>query len=147
MANAHSQYFIIEANVLPEVFLKVAEAKHLLEVGDAKTVNDATRMVNMSRSAFYKYKDAIRPFNDMMNGRIINFQIFLKNEPGTLSRVLNRFASCGANILTINQTIPAGGVAAVAVGAETSQLQMPLEDMLAMINQEENVIRCEVQAG
>ncbi len=103
------QYFIVDADALPEIFLKVAEAKRLLETGESGTVNQAARRVGISRSAFYKYKDSLRPFNDMLNGRIITFQILLKNEPGVLSAVLNIFARSGANILTINQSIPAGG--------------------------------------
>lgn len=102
----HPQYYVVDAKALPDIFLKVAEAKRLLETGEAHTVNDAAGQVGISRSAFYKYKDSVRPFNDMLSGRIINVQILLKNEPGVLSAVLNHFARCGANILTINQSIP-----------------------------------------
>ena len=142
-----SQYFIVEAAALPEIFLKVAEAKRLLEVGEAQTVNEAAQSVGISRSAFYKYKDAVRPFNDMGSGRIVTFQILLKNEPGVLSAVLNSFARCGANILTINQGIPAGGGAVVNVGAETSGLTMTTEEMLSRVAVETGVVRCEILAG
>lgn len=141
------QYFIVDAQALPEIFLKVAEAKRLLETGEAHTVNEAAERVGISRSAFYKYKDSVRPFNDMLNGRIINVQILLKNEPGVLSTVLNNFAQCGANILTINQSIPAGGSAAVNVGAETSGLTMTTEEMLERVSSEKGVVRCEILGG
>ena len=142
-----SQYFIIDASVLPEVFLKVVQAKQLLEIGEARTVNQAARQVGISRSAFYKYKDAVRPFHDMGSGRIVTFQILLKNQPGVLSAVLNNFARCGANILTINQGIPAGGSAVVNIGAETSGLGMTIEEMLARVASETGVVRCEILAG
>ncbi len=142
-----SQYFIVEASALPEIFLKVAEAKRLLEIGEAQTVNQAAQRVGLSRSAFYKYKDAVRPFNDMVNGRIVTFQILLKNEPGVLSAVLNNFARCGANILTINQGVPAGGSAVVNIGAETSGLVMTTEEMLSRVAGEAGVVRCEILAG
>lgn len=142
-----SQYFIVEADALPEIFLKVAEAKRLLEVGEAQTVNEAAQRVGISRSAFYKYKDAVRPFNDMGSGRIVTFQILLKNEPGVLSAVLNSFARCGANILTINQGVPAGGSAVVNIGAETSGLVMTVEEMLSRVAGESGVVRCEILAG
>lgn len=143
----HPQYFIIEAQALPDIFLKVAEAKRLLETGEASTVNQAAAQVGISRSAFYKYKDAVRPFHDMLSGRIINVQILLKNEPGVLSAVLNNFARCGANILTINQGIPAGGIAVVSVGAETSGLTMTTEEMLDQVAGERGVVRCEILGG
>ena len=92
------KYFIVEASALPEIFRKVAEAKRLLELGEAETVHQATEMVGISRSAFYKYKDAVRPFNDMLHGRIVTFQVRLRDEPGVLSSVLNSFALSGANI-------------------------------------------------
>jgi len=141
------QYYIVEAAALPEIFLKVSDAKRLLDTGEAATVNEAARRAGISRSAFYKYKDALRPFNDMLNGRIVTFQILLKHEPGVLSTVLDVFARCGANILTINQGIPAGGVAAVTLGAETSAMEMTVEELLERTASETGVIRCEVLAG
>ena len=141
------QYFIVEASALPEVFLKVAEAKRMLETGEVTTVNQATRAAGISRSAFYKYKDAVRPFNDMLHGRIVTFQVMLKDEPGVLSAVLNIFAQTGGNILTINQSIPTSGCAAVSIGAETSGLEGPVEDLMNHIRAREGVIRCEILAG
>ena len=140
-------YFILDAKALPEIFLKVAEAKRMLEIGEVNTVNLATRRVGISRSAFYKYKDAVRPFNDMLHGRIVTFQILLKDEPGVLSAVLNIFAQSGGNILTINQAIPVNGCAAVTIGAETSGLEVSLEELLARALNVDGVVRCEILAG
>lgn len=141
------KYFIVEASALPEIFLKVAEAKQALELGEAATVNEATRQVGISRSAFYKYKDAVRPFNDMMNGHIVTFQAMLKDEPGVLSAILNIFAESGGNILTINQTIPTGSVAAVNLSAETSGLSISLEELVTRTGEMEGVVKFEVLAG
>ena len=92
-----AKYFIVEAASMPEIFRKVAQAKRLLETGEETTVNGAARAVGISRSAFYKYKDAVRPFSDMLNGRIVTFQILLRDEPGILSGTLNVFAGTGLN--------------------------------------------------
>ena len=140
-------YFIVEADALPEVFRKVAEAKRLLETGEADTVNVAAQRVGISRSAFYKYKDSVRPFRDMLHGRIVTFQILLKDEPGELSSVLHIFARSGGNILTINQAIPVNGCAAVTIGAETSGLSLSLEELLERIRRQQAVLRCEILAG
>ena len=140
-------YFIVDAKALPEIFLKVAEAKRMLEIGEVNTVNLATRRVGISRSAFYKYRDAIRPCREMFYGRIVTIQILLRDEPGALSGVLNLFADWGGNILTINQSIPGDGAAAVTVGLETPDGGADLEDLLSALRQEKMVIRCEVLAG
>ena len=140
-------YYIVEASALPEVFLKVAEAKRYLETGEERTVNSAVRRVGISRSAFYKYKDAIRPFRDMLHGRIVTIQILLRDEPGALSGVLNLFVDWGGNILTINQGIPGDGAAAVTVGLETSGLGTDLEELMSALREESVVLRCEVLAG
>lgn len=140
-------YYIVEASALPEVFLKVAEAKRCLETGEERTVNSAAQRVGISRSAFYKYKDAIRPFRDMKQGRIVTIQILLRNEPGALSGVLNLLAGHGGNILTINQGIPGGGTAAVTVGLEISEHGTDLENLLSALNEDKMVVRCEVLAG
>ncbi len=141
------KYFIIEAQALPEVYLKVAEAKQALELGEVQTINQAVRQVGISRSAFYKYKDAVRPFNDMLHGRIVTIQILLKDEPGNLSAILSQFAETGANILTINQSIPTSGRAAVTIAAETGGMKNELESLIQQIEQNDSVLRCEILAG
>ena len=146
MANP-PKYFIVEATALPEIFRRVAEAKRLLETGEAETVHQATGITGISRSAFYKYKDAVRPFNDMLHGRIVTFQLLLRDEPGILSGTLNIFAGTGVNILTLNQSIPLNGCAVVTMTAETSELQRPLEEVLGEVSSGAGVIRCEILAG
>ena len=145
-----TKYFIIEASAMPEIFLKVAEAKRLLDTGEATTVNTvgaATKQVGISRSAFYKYKDTVRPFNDMLHGRIVTFQILLKDEPGILSAALNVFAGTGVNILTINQNIPVNGCAVVTMTAQTSALRRSIEEVLGDVVNSPGVLKCEILAG
>ena len=141
------KYYIVEASALPEVFLKVAEAKRLLSTGEASTVHEATKMTDISRSAFYKYRDAVLPFQNMMTGRIITFQLLLHDEVGLLSRILDIFAEAKANIITINSIVPTNGTAVVTVSAETMDLTMPLESLLHQLNDCHGVVKAEVLAG
>ena len=141
------EYYIVEASALPEVFLKVAEAKRLLSTGEAATVNEATRMTDISRSAFYKYRDAVLPFQNMMTGRIITFQLLLHDEPGLLSNILGIFAEKKANIITINSIVPTNGTAVVTISAETMDLSVQLEDLLRELRSCTGVIKAEVLAG
>ena len=146
MANS-PKYYIVEASALPEIFLRVAEAKRLLSIGEALTVNDAAKMTGISRSAFYKYRDAILPIQNMMAGHIITFQLMLTDEPGVLSAILSIFAQSSANILTINQAIPTNGCASVTVSAETSDLSVTVEEFLHILASSRGVIRAEILAG
>jgi len=146
MANP-TKYYIVEASALPEVFLKVAEAKRLLATGEASTVNDATRITGISRSAFYKYRDAILPFQHMMSGRVITLQLLLQDGPGVLSGLLTIFADTKANIMTINSIVPTNGSAIVTITADTIDLTIPLEDLLRQLRQAPNVIKAEILAG
>lgn len=141
------KYYIVEASALPEVFLKVAEAKRLLSTGEAATVNEATRMTDISRSAFYKYRDSVLPFQNMMTGRIITFQLLLHDEPGLLSNVLDVFAESKANIITINSIVPTNGTAVVTISAETMDLTVQLEELLRQLHQTRGIIKAEVLAG
>ena len=140
-------YYIVEADALPEIFRKVVDARCMLDTGEAETVNLAVQMAGISRSAFYKYKDAVRPFQEMLHGRIVTFQLMLKDEPGILSHVLNLFAASGANILTINQGLPINGCAVVTMNVETSSLQLSLQELLARLDTAEGVLRGEILAG
>ena len=127
--------------------MKVTQVKELLETGEVKTVAEAVERVGISRSAFYKYKDAMQPFQDMKAGHIITFYALLKDNPGVLSNFLSIFANSGANILTINQTIPTIGCAGVTISAETSEMVEDLEAMMARISGAEGVLKFEVQAA
>lgn len=141
------KYFIVEADAMPEIFRKVARAKSLLDTGEEATINAAARAVGISRSAYYKYKDAVRPFQDMLHGRIVTFQILLKDEPGVLSGVLNVFSGRGGNILTINQSVPVNGCAVVTVSAKTSALDLDLDGLLDTVRNQAGVLKCEILAG
>ena len=141
------KYYIIESSALPEIFLKVAETKRMLSTGEVSTVNEATKRMGISRSAFYKYRDAILPFQNMMKGRIITFQLMLHDEPGVLSALLMVFAKEKANVLTINSIIPTNGHALVTISAELTDVEVPLEDLLLELGNAHGVIKAEIIAG
>lgn len=141
------KYFIVEARALPEVFRKVAEAKWLLENGEVATVGEATKATDISRSAFYKYRDSIAPFENLMAGRILTFQLILRDISGLLSAILSVFAQYGANILTINQTIPSNGTASVTVSAETNGVSEGVEALLRALAAMQGVLKAEILAG
>ena len=141
------KYYIVEASALPEVFLKVAEAKRLLSTGEATTVNEAAKMTGISRSAFYKYRDSVLPFQNMMAGRIITFQFLLHDEKGLLSSMLMIFAEHKANIQTINSIVPTNGSAIVTITAETTDLTVSLDELLRLLRGHAGVIKAEILAG
>jgi chorismate mutase len=141
------KYYIIESSALPEIFLKVAETKRMLSTGEVSTVNEATKRMGISRSAFYKYRDAILPFQNMMKGRIITFQLMLHDEPGVLSALLMVFAKEKANVLTINSIIPTNGHALVTISAELTDVAVSLEELLAELGNTPGVIKAEIVAG
>lgn len=141
------KYYIVEASALPEVFLRVAEAKRLIATGQAATVNEATKLTGISRSAFYKYRDAVQPFQKMNMSRVITFQFLLHDEPGVLSNILNLFAQERTNILTINSITPTNGCALVTISAETHEMSDSLDEMLRIFSTTSGVIKAEVVAG
>lgn len=147
MTNARPKYYLVDADALPEVFVKVTEAKALLETGEAKTVAEAVEKVDLSRSAFYKYKDAIKPFRDLRRDTIMTFHVILHDKPGTLASVLSIFPESGANILTINQSIPANGVALVTISVVTEQMKITSDDLLANLRAVGGVVSVDIMAG
>lgn len=111
-------YFVLKKKAVPEVLLKVVEAKKLIETGECASVQDATEYVGISRSSFYKYKDDIFPFHDDTRGKTINMVIQLADEPGILSLVLENIAQFKVNILTIHQSIPVNGIATLTISVD-----------------------------
>ena len=130
-----SKYFVVKQKAVPEVLLKVVEAKRLLESERAITVQEATDKVGISRSSFYKYKDDIFEFHDNARGTTITLTLQMEDEPGLLSDVLRTIAEFRGNILTIHQSIPINGIASLSISIQVLQTT---GDVARMIQELEN---------
>lgn len=139
-------FFIVDKNVLPEVFIKVVEAKRLLELGKVQTVQEVSDIVGISRSSFYKYKDSVFPFFENSRGRTITISIQLEDRTGLLSHVLNVIASVGANVLTINQTIPVNKIANVTITMETDPTKDDIKQLIDKVESIEGVLHFKILA-
>lgn len=133
------KYYVVKQKAIPDVLLKVVEAKKLLESEKVMTVQEATEVVNISRSSFYKYKDDIFPFHDNARGKTITFIMQMDDEPGLLSKVLGLIASYHMNILTIHQTIPINGVASLTVSIDVLAVSGNSSEMFEMIESQTGV--------
>ncbi len=144
--NQNHPFYIIDGRVLPDVFLKVVEVKQILEKNKMLTVQEATEQVGISRSSFYKYKDAIEPFYEKGDSRAITVLIHLQDEAGRLSDVLNFIAAQGGNVLTINQMIPMNGIAIINLCIQTSHLRIGVDGLLDSIKKLNGVEQIQVLA-
>ena len=124
-----TSFFVLREKAVPEVLLKVVEAKRLLASGKVESVQDATEAVGISRSSFYKYKDDIFPYHENQKGKTITMVIQLDDEPGLLSIVLKTIADFHANILTIHQSIPVNGIASLSLSIDVFPTTGNVEDM------------------
>lgn len=113
-----AKYFVVRRKAVPEVLLKVVEAKELLETEKVLNVQEAVDAVGISRSSFYKYKDDIFQFHDNSQGTTITLTFQMDDEPGLLSDVLKIIAAFGGNILTIHQSVPINGVASLSISIQ-----------------------------
>ena len=134
-----SKYFVVKQKAVPEVLLKVVEAKKLLESERVITVQEATDRVGISRSSFYKYKDDIFPFYDNTKGKTITLVMQMVDEPGLLSDLLHVVAVYRANILTIHQSIPVNGVATLTLSVEVLETTGNVSKMVEDIEEKDGV--------
>ncbi len=132
------KYLLVDATVLPEVFLRVLQAKALLASGEAKNVSCATRMANVSRSAYYKYKDSV--FFANSERQIATIHTVLKDETGALQALLAAVSGAGAGVVTINQTAPENGAAKVSVTVRTEGMRQSLESLAENLKQQKTVV-------
>lgn len=134
-----SRYYVLREKAVPEVLLKVVEAKRLLESDKVPSIQDAVDLVGISRSSYYKYQDDIFPFHDKAKGKTVTFVLQIEDEPGLLSVVLNIVAEFGANILTIHQSIPISGVASLTLSIEVLPTTGDVSAMIGRIEEQESV--------
>lgn len=142
-----SGYIVISRDVLPEIFSKIIEVKRLLACGDEKSSAAACKKVGVSRSAYYKYRDSVFTYEEKMTEKVITLYVVLKDEPGVLSRMLTEIRETGANILTLNQSIPVDGAAAVTI---TLKLNPPSDNAAIykpMLMNIEGVIEARLLSG
>lgn len=133
MQEKSTKYYVLKERAVPEVLLKVVEAKKLVETGKEESVQKAVDRVGLSRSSFYKYKDDIFEFHDSTQGTTINLAVSMDDEPGILSDVLKVIAESGANILTIHQSIPVNGVASLSMSIQVLSTESDIYDILGKL--------------
>lgn len=144
MTGQKSVFYLVREEILPEAIKKTIKVKELLKRGDARTINEAVEKMELSRSAYYKYKDYVFPFYEASREKIVTLAVLLEHKPGVLSRVLNTIATDRGSVLTINQGIPLQGVANATISIETMDLAIDLEALLDKLRMVDGVKRLEV---
>ena len=134
-----TNYYVLKEKAVPEVLLKVVEAKRLFDSGKVASVQDATDAVGISRSSFYKYKDDIFPFHDNQKGKTITLVIQLDDEPGLLSNILRAIDKFKCNILTIHQSVPINGIATLTLSVDVFHAGEEVDELITAIEQVEGV--------
>lgn len=128
-----SKYYVVSGDILPDVLEQVMQARILLQSGKAKRISEAVKMVGISRGTYYKYKDAVFSFNAEQSNRKAIISMILRNEKGTLSKVLSLVSIKQVNVLAINQTIPINGIANVALTLDISDLEISIQSLVSLI--------------
>ena len=141
-----TKYFVVKQKAIPEVLLKVVEAKRLLESEKVLTIQEAVDAVGISRSSFYKYKDDIFPFHDNSQGTTITLTFQMDDEPGILSDVLKIIAEYRANILTIHQSIPINGIASLTLSIQVLQTTGDISRMIEQLEGQPSVHHVKIMA-
>ena len=141
-----TKYFVVKQKAIPEVLLKVVEAKRLLESEKVLTIQEAVDAVGISRSSFYKYKDYIFPFHDNSQGTTITLTFQMDDEPGILSDVLKIIAEYRANILTIHQSIPINGIASLTLSIQVLQTTGDISRMIEQLEGQTSVHHVKILA-
>ena len=141
-----TKYFVVKQKAIPEVLLKVVEAKRLLESEKVLTIQEAVDAVGISRSSFYTYKDDIFPFHDNSQGTTITLTFQMDDEPGILSDVLKIIAEYRANILTIHQSIPINGIASLTLSIQVLQTTGDISRMIEQLEGQTSVHHVKILA-
>ncbi len=137
-------FYLVQEEILPEAIKKTIRVKELLKRGEARTINEAVEKMNLSRSAYYKYKDYVFPFYEASRNKIITLNFLLEDKRGVLSSVLNKISNEAGNVLTINQGIPLQGVANTTISIETHNIAAGLENLVEQLRTIDGVKQLEI---
>lgn len=138
------KFYLVQEDILPEAIKKTIKVKEILKLGEAKTINEAVERMDLSRSAYYKYKDYVFPFYEIAQGKIVSITVSMSNDPGMLSSILRAIAESNGSILTINQDIPLQGIANVTIAFETKDLSTTLEECMDNIRSIRGILKVEI---
>ena len=127
------KYLLVNADILPEVYRKVAIAKELLASGEAQNASQAAKMAGISRSAYYKYKDGVFEYNPENADEMVSLSLKLKDNKGVLSAVTNELYLVGANVLSINQEVPQNGIARVLLSVRITEMTVDADTLVEKI--------------
>ena len=130
---ANQRYYLVREDVLTDAMQKTLDAKQLLQSGAVSSIWDAVKEVDLSRSAFYKYRDAVFPFHSIVQERILTVFILLQDRKGTLAKLLETVSDAHCNILTIHQTIPIQGRANVTLSLDVTSMTIELDELIQSI--------------
>ena len=142
--DTNHKFYLVQEDILPEAIKKTIKVKEILKHHQTKTINEAVKKMDLSRSAYYKYKDFVFPFYDVTQGKIVTLSIIIFDKPGSLSQVLNAIASNNGSVLTINQGIPLQGIANVAISVETKDMKCTIENLIKKLEKLSGVSKVNV---
>lgn len=142
-----TSYLLIDESVLPEVYQRVVKVNQLLETGEAANTSEAVKLAGISRSVYYKYKNAVFPYTKKETGSILTVQVVLIDKPGVLVNLLTVFYRANANILTINQNIPVKGKAFVSISARSDNMTIEVDELLKRLFDVQGVIKVDSIIG
>ena len=132
---ANQKYFLVREDVLTDAMQKTLQAKHLLQSGKVASIWDAVKEVDLSRSAYYKYRDAVFPFHSIVKERILTVFIQLLDQKGALAQLLEMVSDAQCNVLTIHQTIPIQGRANVTLSLDVTSMTLSLDEWMQNMKQ------------
>ena len=124
----------MDAGILPEVYRKVLTAKKYLATGKAASVKEAAQLAGISRSAYYKYKDAIFEYGTSASDEV------LQDSAGVLSGFIGAISRVGGNVLSVNQSLPQDGAADVTVTVRIADLSVEPARLPALLEQLDGVV-------
>ncbi len=127
------EYLIVRADVLPDVFRKVIDVKNLLDSGEVFSVSSAVQRIKISRSAYYKYRDAVRPFAETKRGMMFSILLQIENFSGILPAAMEAISNSGARIINLHQNVAIKGLSTVLVTLDDALMKDTTAELLTRL--------------
>lgn len=139
------KFYLIREDVLPESVIKTLKVKDALKNNSNLSIYDAVKQFNLSRIAFYKYRETIFPVDEkILDQREFTLILYVNDIVGMLAQVLNAISQLQLSVLTIHQSVPIEDKATITLSLNARNSNLSIDEVIESLREINHVTKVDL---